>query len=39
LMARPARERVALGRYLAMMALRPSVQRAFAAEGIAAPFC
>ncbi|EGF32953.1 Glutathione S-transferase [Oxalobacteraceae bacterium IMCC9480] len=39
MMARPARERGALGRYLAMMAQRPAVQRAFAAEGIAAPFC
>ncbi|MEB0136294.1 glutathione S-transferase N-terminal domain-containing protein [Actimicrobium sp. CCC2.4] len=39
MMARPARERGALGDYLAMMAQRPAVQRAFAAEGIAAPFC
>lgn len=39
MMARPARERGALGGYLAMMAQRPALQRAFAAEGIAAPFC
>ncbi len=39
MMARPARSRPALGAYLARMADRPAVQRAFAAEGIAPPFC
>ena len=39
LMARPARSRPALGVYLARLAERPAVQRAFAAEGIAPPFC
>ncbi len=39
MMARPARSRPALGAYLARLADRPAVQRAFAAEGIAAPYC
>ncbi|MBC7414305.1 MAG: glutathione S-transferase N-terminal domain-containing protein [Herminiimonas sp.] len=38
LMTRPARVRPVLGRYLAGLAERPALQRAFAAEGIAAPF-
>jgi glutathione S-transferase len=38
MMARPARSRPALAKFLALMAERPSVQRAFAAEGIAAPY-
>lgn len=39
MMARPARSRPALARFLASMAARPAVQRAFAAEGIDAPYC
>lgn len=39
LMARPASGRAALGAYLARLSDRPAVQRAFAAEGIAPPFC
>ncbi|GAA4027604.1 glutathione S-transferase family protein [Actimicrobium antarcticum] len=39
MMVRPARNRPALGQYLERMAARPAVVRAFAAEGIAAPFC
>lgn len=39
MMERPARSRPRLGAYLARLAERPAVQRAFAAEGIAAPFC
>lgn len=39
LMTRPARSRPALGSYLARLAERPAVQRAFAAEAISAPFC
>lgn len=38
MMARPAAIRPHLGRYLETIAARPAVQRAFAAEGIAAPF-
>ncbi len=38
MMARPARGRAALARCLANLAARPAVQRAFAAEGIEAPY-
>lgn len=38
MMAYPAAKRPYLGRYLETTATRPAVQRAFAAEGIAAPF-
>jgi len=36
-LARPARSRPALGRYLGRLLDRPAVQRAFAQEGLAAP--
>lgn len=38
MMHHPARERTWLGPYLEMIAARPAVRRAFASEGIAAPF-
>jgi glutathione S-transferase len=37
-LAKPARGRRHLGRYLENMVTRPAVQRAFAGEGLAAPF-
>jgi glutathione S-transferase len=37
-LANPARSRRHLGRYLENMVTRPAVQRAFAGEGLAAPF-
>ena len=37
-MGHPARARPRLGRFLDTMMARPATQRAFAAEGIAAPF-
>jgi glutathione S-transferase len=39
MMARPARGRPHLGRYLELLAQRPAIARAFAGEGIAAPYC
>jgi glutathione S-transferase len=38
MMQQPARDRHNVGRFLTIMAARPAVQRAFAAEGIDAPF-
>ncbi len=38
LMQHPARQRPRLGRYLEMLAARPAIQRAFAGEGLTAPF-
>ena len=38
MMARPARRLPHLGRYLQLLAERPAIQRACAAEGIAAPY-
>ena len=38
MMVRPARSRPVLARYLANLAARPAIQRAFAAEGIDAPY-
>ena len=38
MMARPAAGRPCLGRYMETIAARPAVQRAYAAEGIAAPY-
>jgi glutathione S-transferase len=37
-LANPARNRLHIGRYLENMVRRPAVQRAFAGEGLAAPF-
>lgn len=37
-MENPARNRLHLGRYLERIAARPAIQRAFAGEGLAAPF-